>query len=53
MQTLFAPAVALMNRLRYRSKFLLLGTALTGVAAHEGLGLSTRVGGRNFGIWFS
>ena len=29
MQTLFAPAVALMNRLRYRSKFLLLGTALT------------------------
>ncbi len=29
MKTLFAPAVALMNRLRYRSKFLLLGTALT------------------------
>ncbi len=29
MQTLFAPAVGLMNRLRYRSKFLLLGIALT------------------------
>ena len=29
MQTLFAPAVALMNRLRYRSKIRLLETALT------------------------
>ena len=29
MQTLFAPAVGLMNRLRYRSKFLLLGMALS------------------------
>ena len=29
MQTLFAPAVALMNRLRYPSKFLLLGLAVT------------------------
>ena len=29
MQTLFAPAVALMNRLRYRSKFLLFGMALS------------------------
>jgi methyl-accepting chemotaxis protein len=29
MQTLFSPAVALMNRLRYNSKFLLLGAALT------------------------
>ena len=29
MQALFAPAVALMNRLRYRSKFLLLGSAVT------------------------
>ena len=28
MKTLFAPAVALMNRLRYTSKFLVLGVAL-------------------------
>ena len=31
MQTLFAPAVALMDRLRYPSKFLLLGLAVTAV----------------------
>ena len=31
MQTLFSPAVALMNRLRYPSKFLLLGLAVTAV----------------------
>ena len=35
MQTLFAPAVALMNRLRYRSKFLLLGMALVCAAVSE------------------
>ncbi len=29
MQALFSPAVALMNRLRYNSKFLLLGTAVS------------------------
>lgn len=28
MQALFAPAVALTNRLRYRSKFLVLGSAI-------------------------
>src|SRR5574343_1146216 len=31
MQVLFSPAVALMNRLRYSSKFLLLGAAVTAV----------------------
>jgi len=30
-QTLFSPAVTLMNRLRYPSKFLLLGLAVTTV----------------------
>ena len=33
MQALFSPAVALMNRLRYLSKFLLLGLAVTIVVA--------------------
>lgn len=33
MQVLFAPAISLMNRLRYNSKFLLLGLAMGGVMA--------------------
>ena len=28
MQALFSPAVALMNRLRYNTKFLLIGAAI-------------------------
>ena len=31
MKTIFAPAIALMNRLRYTSKFLLLGVAVSAV----------------------